>query len=72
MLLWNSDFGELDTLATIVFAGRKGLICEVLGPGWWTALEAKSVDNKTSMQQHEFSFFFFLTFLRLHRAYPVY
>lgn len=59
MLLWNSDFGELDTLATIVFAGRKGLICEVLGPGWWTALEAKSVDNKTSMQQHEFSFFFF-------------
>lgn len=46
MLFSKTDFGELDTLAAIVLAGSRGLIWEALDPGWWGALELKSVDNK--------------------------
>lgn len=46
MLFSNTDFGELDALATIMLAGSKGLICEALDTVGWGALEEKSVDNK--------------------------
>lgn len=78
VLLWSTDVGELDTLATIVFARRKGLICEALGPVWWAALEVISVDSEKSTAttwitlQRAWAWArpYFFTFLSLHRAHP--